>query len=562
MPKVLERSSAGSQTVAAPSRAPADQPRDFVIPAAVNVAEVLKAAREAFYKDENVLGVGIGPRRVKNRVRPDEFGLVVYVQKKRPESALDPAHVIPKTFMGLRTDVVEPFNAEMPHGTVDYMTDHHHVDDMRYIDWARVHQLLAPQVGAPIIQHAVNVQDFGDVCVIEDPGNLVVTINGQQQVDFVAAYQLFRTRHGDDYDHVTFFLDTASGMPQECACSFFSWIYNNVQGIGLGAINNRATWGTSRLQGFHFMNQGHFPLWRYVMGQEWGHQFAAFARYRDPVTNATMNDHLLGGWAHWALNFDDDRSPMDYDDTDWVELQNGNFRKVSRASDERTYCDLDLYLMGLMGPGEVGELNMLRNVAPVAGSTTDFTATPVRLNMQNFTAQEGARIPGVGTAPKYWRQAFIVLTKDIHRVHDLVETVDFLRQRWETDFYQMTKGLGRIDAVLDNRPGRLTPAQIAELTGGGYTNLHRHRVGADDLQIVGTQWTATINPGQTQNWFTFNWSPDWLVNWSIRPTTPGGKLKSEVAIERAANNTFTYWITVTNTGPVAANFEGKYSLAK
>jgi hypothetical protein len=542
--------------------APTGAPSEFVVPASINISEVLKMARETFYKDENVLGVGVGQRRVHKRVRPDEYALLVYVNKKRPESSLDAANIIPRTFMGLHTDVIEPFNAEMPHGTVNYMTDHHHIDDMRFIDWGRVHQLLAPQETAPVVEHAVNVQDFGDICVIQDPGNLVITINGQQQVDFVAAYKLFRTKHKDEYDHVTFFLDTASGMPTQCACSFFSWVYNDVQGIGLGSINNRPTWGSARLQGFHFMNQGHFPLWRYVMGQEWGHQFASFARYRDPITNATMNDHLLGGWAHWDLNFDDDRSPMDYDDVDWVQLPNGNFRKVSRASDERAFCNLDLYLLGLLGPAEVGEFHMLRNVAPVSGSTTDFTATPVRLNVQNFINQEGPRIPNASVAPKFWRQAFVVLTKDIHKVHDLVDTVDFLRLRWERDFTEMTKGLGRIDTVLDERPGRLTPEQIAELTDGGYTNLHRHKVGANDLQVVNTQWTGTINPGQTQNWFTHSWPLDWFVTWSIRPTSPGGKIKWEVAIERANNNTFTYWITVTNTGSVATQFEGKYSVLK
>lgn len=542
--------------------APDEMAHFGAIPATIDIPEVLAAARETFYKDENVIGVGVGLRRVNRQVQPDEYALLVYVQKKRPESALDPDFVIPDVFMGLKTDVIEPFYGEMPHGTVDYMADHEHIDDMRYIDWTRVHQLRAPQTLAPIVEHAVNVQDFGDICVIQDPGNLVITINGQQQVDFVAAYQLFRTKHGDDYDHVTFVLDTASGMPTECACSFFSWIYNDVQGIGLGPMNNRAGWGTSRLQGFHFMNQGHFPLWRYVMGQEWAHQFSAFARYRDPVTNATMNDHLLGGWAHWALNFDDDRSPMDYDDTDWIELAGGTFRKVSRSSDQRAYCNLDLYLMGIMKPSEVGEMTHLRNVTPVAGSTTDFTATPVRLNINHFIAQEGPRLPSASVSAKFWRQAFIVLTKDTHKVRDLVDTVDFLRLRWENDFYQMTKGLGRVDTVLDERPGRLTPAQIAELTGGGLTTLHRHRVRANDLQIVGTQWTATINPGQTQNWFTHSWSPDLFVSWSIRPTTPGGKIKWEQSIERAANNTFTYWIKVVNVGAVATGFEGKYSLTK
>jgi len=543
----------------------AESQTQFTVPSSLDFHEVLTKAREYFYKlDPNIIGVNIGPRRVKNRVRPNEYALIVYVLQKLPESELDPSKIIPEEFMGLRTDVHDPISAEAPTTTVDFVTEHEISDDLSAIDWVRLHELAVSAEAPPVVPHAVNVQDFGDVCVVQNDGTVVRTApDGTQYVDFVRAYQLFRTLHGDDYDFVTFFVDTASGMPPVCGCSFWSGIYNDVQGIGLGLFNARPGWGTSRLQGFHFLNQGHFPIWRYVMLQEFAHQFAAFARYWDPVAGATMTDHLLGGvLGHWALELDNDKSPMDYDTNNWVELPGGQFRRVNLNSDERIYCNLDLYLMGLLGPDEVGEFTMLRNVVPVAGSATDFTATPVRLNIQNFIAQEGPRIPNVATAPKYWREAFIVLTNDIHIVHDLVDTVDDLRLRWEKDFIQATKGLGYMDTVLDFRPGRITPSQIAELTSGGYTNLHRHLVGANDLQVVSTQWTATINPGQTQNWFTFNWPTDWFVVWSLRPTTSGGKIKWDVAIERAGNNTFTYWITVTNIGPAATNFEGKYAVLK
>jgi hypothetical protein len=431
---------------------------EFTIPAALDYQEVLKKAREYFYKlDPNIIGVNIAPRRVNKSVRPNEYALVVYVLDKKPESQLDPANVIPKEFLGLKTDVWNPISADAPTTTVDFVTEHEISDELSAIDWVRLHDLAVSLEALPPLSHAVNVQDFGDVCVIQNDGTVVKTApDGTQYVDFVRAYQLFRTLHGDDYDFVTFFVDTASGMPRVCGCSFWSGIYNDVQGIGLGPFNGRPGWGTSRLQGFHFLNEGHFPIWRYVMLQEWGHQFAAFARYRDPVTGAIMTDHLLNGvLGHWALNLDDDKSPMDYDTTNWVELPTGPFRRVNLNSDERTYCNLDLYLMGLLGPNEVGEFNTLRDLVPVPGSTTDFTATPVRLSIQNFIAQEGPRIPNVAAAPKYWRQAFIVLTNDIHRVHDLVDTVDFLRLRWEQDFIQATKGLGRIDTVLDFRPGRM-----------------------------------------------------------------------------------------------------------
>ena len=163
-----------------------------------------------------------------------------------------------------------------------------------------------------------------------------------------------------------------------------------------------------------------------------------------------MTDHLLGGvLGHWALNLDDDKSPMDYDFNNWIELPNGQFQKVNLTEGERTYCNLDMYLMGLLGSNEVGEFVVLRNPVPVGGSTTTFTATSAWLNIQNFIAQEGPRIPSAATAPKYWRQAFIVLTKDIHKAHDLVDTVDFLRLRWEQDYMRATKELGRIDTVLE-----------------------------------------------------------------------------------------------------------------
>lgn len=535
---------------------------EFSIPADLDYQDVLATARDHFFAlDPNIVGVGIGPRRVGGKIEHDKMALVIYVMEKKPIEQVRPEAVIPETFMGLGTDVHPPFSAAAPTTTVSFVSEHEIGDDMANLDWVRVHEFTTAAAAPPTLAHGVLVQDFGDVCVVQNDGTVVGTApDGTQYVDFVRAYQLFRTLHGDDYDFVTFFVDTASDMPSVCGCSFWSGIFNNVTGIGLGAFNGRPGWGTARLQGFHFLNQGHFPIWRYVMLQEFCHQFAAFARYRDPATSATMTDHLLGGvLGHWSGELDDDKSPMGYDSHNWVELPSGRFQRVSLTSDERVYSNLDLYLMGLLGANEVGEFTQLRGVTPVPGTTDQVTATPVRLNVGHFIAQEGGRTPSVSTAPKFWREAFIVLTNDIHRVHDLVDGVDGLRQRWEGDFLAATKGLGRVDTVLGQRPGRLTPAQIAELTSGGYTTLHRHVVGPNDLQITGTQWTGTINPGQVQNWFTFNWPTSWFVTWSIRPTTSGGKITWDVSIERAANNTFTYWIRVTNTGTVATQFEGQYA---
>jgi hypothetical protein len=430
---------------------------EFTIPASLDYQGVLQKAREYFYNlDPNIIGVNVGPRRVKKSIRPNEYALVVYVLQKESPEKLDPRKVIPKEFLGLRTDVYAPLSVDAPKGTGDFVADRAISRDLSSIDWARLRELAVSPTAIP---DAANVQDFGDVCVLQNDGTLVPTYpDGTRHLDFINAYQLFRTKHGDDYDFVTFFADTASGVPEPIRfpiTSFHSPIYNDVQGIGTGPMNDRAKWGSGRLQSFHYITQENFPVWRYVMLQEFGHRFAAFAKYKDPVTGATMSDHFLGGFPpHWNLRLDNDKSPIDYDEFNWVELPNGQFRQVELVSDERTYSNLDLYLMGLLGPHEVGEFNMLRNLEMGPDLATDFTATPVRLNIQNFIDQEGQRIPNVAAAPKYWRQAFIVLTNDINKVHDLVDDVDRLRVRWEQDFSQATKGLGRVDTVLDVRTGR------------------------------------------------------------------------------------------------------------
>src|SRR5262249_35017510 len=90
-------------------------------PAFGGVEKVLKDARETFYKDSNVIGVGVGPRRVGGTVRPGENALLVYVLQKLPKSALDPQYVIPDEFEGLKTDVIAPLAADAPKTAVNYM---------------------------------------------------------------------------------------------------------------------------------------------------------------------------------------------------------------------------------------------------------------------------------------------------------------------------------------------------------------------------------------------------------------------------------------------------------
>lgn len=530
----------------------------YELDAETDVIALIERAKEEFYVDPNVIGVGVGPRRKGDDVHEDETALIVYVKHKMQKDDVAKAHLIPDSFEGLKTDVVQPFSAEAPQEALGFAESHVHSEDMAFVDWGRLHEQWLAEAGGSISFHG-KVQDVGDICVIEDDGTLVKTINGQQTVDFVQAYKLFRSRHPDIYDFVTFFTDTRSGMPPQGGSSWYRFVFNDTKGIGLGDFDWRGPYGSGKLQGIMFLNTGHFPIWRYVMLQEIGHRWGSFAPYKETANGPAMNDHMLGGWGHWALYFDDDASPMDYDTFDWVE-GNGTFERVAVNSEDRGYCNLDLYLMGLLGRDEVGDFYLLSNVTNVSGNT--YTANQKLLNVHNVELANGLRTPTAATSQKLFKTAFVVVTKDHDESHDFIVEVDRLRQRFEQDFREATKWLGRVDTTIGETQVELTPSQVRGLTSGAQTSLHRHQVTASDLAITGTQFTGTIQPGQTQRWFTYNWSPSYVAHWSVRPTTAGGRVTWQTEIERSANGMLTYWIVIRNVGTVTTAFEAKYAVMR
>jgi len=520
----------------------------------VKTGELLERARQSFYIDPHVIGVGVGPRRVGGESHHDEIALIVYVTEKLPKEQL--ALVVPREFEGIGTDVVAPFGPDAPQEALGFSESHQNSDDMSNIDWPRLHERWMAEAGGELEFHGV-IRDYGDIGVIQDDGTLVQTINGQQVVDYVRAYKLFRLKNPDIYDFVTFFTDTSTGMPPQGGSSWYRFVYNDVQGIGFPSnFNQRAGYGTNKLQGIMFLNQGHFPIWRYVMLQEQAHRWACFAPYRDSATGPDLSDHMLGGWGHWAMELDDDRSPMDYDIYDWI-VRDGQYERVSLTSDQREYCPFDLYLMGALGSDEVGDVSLLSGLTNVGGNM--FTATKKLLRAENVVWANGARVPGVATSQKQFKNAFVLLTKDFDRSHDLGDRIDTLRRRFVGDFRAATQGLMDVDTTLGPLRRQLSAAEVSDLTDGGYTTLHRHQVTPGALAVVGTQFTGTIQPGETQQWFTFNWASEWLIQWSVRPTTAGGKVTWTQEIARADNGTFTYWLTIRNTGSVPTNFEARYA---
>ena len=157
-------------------------------PAETDVVSLIESAKEAFYDDPNVIGVGFGPRRKKGETHTDETGLIVYVKEKLGKGDIKSEHLIPAAFEGVGTDVVEPFGRDAPLEALGFSESHQNSDDMGFVDWERLHEQWTAEAGGEIAFHG-KVQIHGDVCVIEDDGTIKVAAvdqaAGERAVDWI-----------------------------------------------------------------------------------------------------------------------------------------------------------------------------------------------------------------------------------------------------------------------------------------------------------------------------------------------------------------------------------------
>lgn len=75
---------------------------------------------------------------------------------------------------------------------------------------------------------------------------------------------------------------------------------------------------------------------------------------------------------------------------------------------------------------------------------------------------------------------------------------------------------------------------------------------------IGTLFTASLGPGQTQTWFNWGWDPNYFLIWSVRPTISPAQVSLDRVQVSYTEVGITYFLTISNTGPWPANFEVKY----
>jgi hypothetical protein len=285
----------------------------------------------------------------------------------------------------------------------------------------------------------------------------------QRELDLAAVAKRFYAGHQDLYDQLLVWTDTS--LVTGNAFAFETTVANDIRGIGIDLYNDSAAFGSAgRLRSMVMFD----TLSKYpsdprqtflgendtlsLMGQEVGHRWLAFLRFRD--SSGGTSDALLGrDLAHWSFFMDSDASVMEGNDIE--DLGGGTFRTVGAVS---RYSRLDQYAMGLVGESDVPRffyVDSPTNVQPSRDKTdgpdegVTFSGTRRDVLITDVVAAMGTRSPTARNSPKVHRQAFIyVISGGTTLADGDVRKIDGFRKSWETFFSQATDRRMRAETRL------------------------------------------------------------------------------------------------------------------
>jgi hypothetical protein len=406
-------------------------------------------ARRKYLAYNDVLGVGCQCHKKGKKV---ELAIVVLATKDLAATRVLKGKPLPNTFDGFPMDVREP-------SLTPKEKDKCHCDPLM-IEWRKVHDNHKKMVALDrILQPRTAV--VGQVFVIEDTkdnSTLETTVNGEKTINLVQAYKYFRQSWNDDYDFVNLVPDTDSGMP---ILNIDISVFNDVNGIHhyKGDPNNndryddRAAYGTNRLQDIQVLDLPHVSALQWRL-HEIGHRWGAYVNFRRSNRSRKLGDLLLQDKFHWGEQFNNESSPMDYDRGYWIQDPDNTFTMKYIPDNDFKYCDLDLYLMGMLDHTEVQDFYYIDGLTPARtrDNNTRYTGTRVDLTAENIAFAHGWRNPTAANSPRLFRQAFVVLTKDLDAGKALAANVDRYRDSHTTEFRSATRSRAVLDTYLYAEP--------------------------------------------------------------------------------------------------------------
>jgi hypothetical protein len=342
----------------------------------------------------------------------------------------------------------------------------------------------------PSLLDAQISRNVGDIAVIEGDNSIISTPNNaagtpcpQVTVNMAEVAKKFYATHGDVFRMLIVFTTFNHLLLPDAACNeqanaFYLPVSNTIEGIGRTMFDTTSQFGSSAGVLAGVLNMGSLgtrpidPAQRLpnnndsmlsLLSQEVGHYWSAYSSFdssTDP-TIVTPSTALLGRASqHWSF-FSHMPSLGATGAQTWSSSLEGNFWQQPTPGQFITtsitdgFSNLDLYLMGLISPEEVGSISFIAaptNVVPPtinagsppqAGVTASGTFTSI--GVSDIIAVDGERTPRYNATPPYtqsakiFRQAFILLTpQDVDATQAQIAQVDAYRERWEMYFDRMT----------------------------------------------------------------------------------------------------------------------------
>jgi hypothetical protein len=329
-----------------------------------------------------------------------------------------------------------------------------------------------------------------DIAVVFDDGTVVSDTSSGTQIDFIRAVKKFFITHPEEFTILHIFpnFNHAEG-------SFYSGVKNGIRGIGETIIDDSATFGTSRLEGFaNFRNFVNYPADVHeripgnndstmtLVAHETAHRWGASIKFdSDPSSRVKVSSALLGrGMAHWCYfanlssTFNASTSSS-LEGNGWADLGTGIFQ-TTNAQGTGGYSEIDQYLMGFRLPTEVGSTFVIDEDRSVTQSCSDKPYTPeidgpspitvtgsrLDLSVDDIIRVEGQRIPDASQSPRKIRMAFMLLTRDVPTVPSGdIAKLNGIRQEFTSYFLQES----------DNRGEAVTALGPVDMDGDGVDSL-------------------------------------------------------------------------------------------
>ncbi len=192
------------------------------------------------------------------------------------------------------------------------------------------------------------------------------------------------------------------------------------------------------------------PPYDYAMsqiGHEMGHRWSAF------VSAKTGGETIRLGPTHWARGL---QAPVAFPYQRPVEASamgggvwQDNLDGTYTQLDDDYYVPatgwsyLDLYLMGLIAPGEVPDFFILRNLVPAGKDGNGrpiFKADRTKVTIQDVIAAEGPRLPDVAHSQRHFNTGMVVVVEHGKTPgKELLDRTEGIRLRW-MDYWETTTG--------------------------------------------------------------------------------------------------------------------------